>query len=86
MTACSQTEIEFQALPGGRRVVADFGAGHVTSEGGGLLLRELEASRCILSRLARCFSDLRDPARVTHSVAELLSQRVLGLVLGWGRI
>jgi len=43
-TECKQAGFEFQGL-GSRKVVANFGAGDVSSDGGGLLLREIEKKR-----------------------------------------
>ena len=36
-----------------------------------------------MGRLAACFSDGRDAERVEHTVAEMLSQRIYGLALGY---
>jgi hypothetical protein len=64
-------------------VVAAFDAGHTSSDGGLLLLRELEARRGMLARFARCFRDLRSPERIEHSVESLIRQRVLALACGY---
>ncbi len=63
--------------------MADFDAGHVSSEGGLPLVREVEARIGVLRRLALCFTDHRDPSRVEHTVQELLTQRIFGLVCGY---
>ncbi len=82
MTECTPEQFEFQGL-GRRRVVADFQGGHISSDGGGLLLQEVERRRGWLRDLAGCFTDHRSAALVEHSVEELVSQRVLGLALGY---
>jgi hypothetical protein len=64
-------------------VEAAFDAGRVTSDGGLLLMRELIRSTGVLRRFAECFTDGRDPGRIEHSVEELLTQRVLGIVCGY---
>lgn len=81
-TECSESRYLFQPL-GRREVVARFDGGSITSDGGALLLREVEARTGIVAGFARCFRDLRDPLRVEHSVAELVTQRVFGLALGY---
>ena len=81
-TECNATQLELKGL-GRRRVVAEFGAEKVTSDAGGLLLREVESRASIVREFARCFVDHRDPARVEHSVVELLAQRVYGIALGY---
>ena len=42
-----------------------------------------EARAGLLGQAARCFIDHRDPERIEHSVEELVSQRVVGLALGY---
>jgi len=82
MTECSQQQFGFQAL-GRRQVVADFRGGQISSDGGGLLLKEIEHRREWLRDLAACFDDHRNPALIEHTVEELTAQRVLGLALGY---
>ena len=64
-------------------MVGKFDGGSITSDAGGLLLRETEMRTRILSRFAECFQDLRDPELIEHTVAELVAQRVYGLALGY---
>jgi hypothetical protein len=73
---------DFQAL-GSRDVTAKFDGGAITSDAGGLLLREVEAKAGIIRRFAACFNDHRDPERIEHSVGELLAQRIFALALGY---
>ena len=81
-TECNAREFDFQAL-GSRAVTARFDGGAITSDAGGLLLREVEAKTGILRRFAACFTDHRDPERVEHTVGELIAQRVFALALGY---
>ena len=81
-TECNAKQYQFQGLES-RAVVADFKGGKITSDGGGLLLRELERKRAILGRFAACFVDYRDPKLIEHTVEELIKQRVYGLALGY---
>ena len=81
-TECNAREFDFQAL-GSRAVTARFDGGAITSDAGGLLLREVEAKTGILRRFAACFTDHRDPERVEHTVDELLAQRIFALALGY---
>ncbi|HZL98683.1 MAG TPA: IS1380 family transposase [Planctomycetota bacterium] len=82
MTECSQPSFHF-AGPRRREVVARFDGGTISSDGGALLLGEVERRLHILERFAGCFLDHRDPSKVEHQVGELVSQRVLGLCLGY---
>lgn len=81
-TECTPVKIEFQAL-GSRQVVGQFNGGEITSDGGGLLLREVENQLGIIDCFAECFTDFRDPERIEHTVKELLSQRIYGIALGY---
>jgi len=81
-TDCNTQEFTFQGL-GSRLVTARFNGGAITSDAGGLLLREVEAKTGILRRFAACFTDHRDPERVEHTVGELIAQRVFALALGY---
>src|SRR5215217_4466365 len=82
MTQCNQTSLAFGVL-GSREVVGRFDGGTITSDGGGLLLREVDRRLGLLNRLAGCFVDRRDPERTEHSVEQLVAQRVYGLALGY---
>ena len=53
--------------------------GAITSDAGGLLLREVEKRTGILAQFAACFRDRRDPVGVEHPVKELVAQRALPL-------
>jgi hypothetical protein len=74
--------MEFQQL-GRRKVVGRFDGGKISSDAGGMLLREVEKRFRILKRLAGCFRDYRDKKRIEHSVESLIRQRVYGLALGY---
>lgn len=82
MTVCSGSKIELEGV-GRRRLDVDFSAGRVSSDGGGLLLREADRRLRLSERLASCFTDHRKPWLIDHTVAELVAQRVLGLALGY---
>jgi len=81
-TECNQETFSF-AAHFSRRVAAGFTAGQVSSDGGALLLREVDGKIHLLDRLAGCFSDRRNPELVEHQLPEMLSQRVYGLALGY---
>lgn len=82
MTECNQSTFEF-AAHFSRQVVARFDGGTMTTDGGGLLLRETDRRLNLLPRVAECFLDGRNPVLVEHSVEQLVSQRVYGLALGY---
>ena len=81
-TECSNSALEFQPLCH-RQITARFDGGTITSDAGGLLLREVEAASGVLASLATCFEDHRDPELIEHSVEALIKQRVFALALGY---
>ena len=81
-TQCTQIEFEF-GKHYRRRVTARFDGGTISSDGGAILLREVDRRMKLLDRLAACFRDHRDAERSEHRVGELVSQRVYGLALGY---
>ena len=81
-TECSVEQLSFQGV-GKREIVARFDGGQLSSDGGGLLLREVERRTGLLSQFAACFRDYRNPMLVEHTLQSLIKQRVMGLALGY---
>ena len=81
-TQCIPDQLEFQAF-GRRQVTGRFDGGRLTSDAGGLLLREVARRLDLFPRLAGCFTDYREAGKVEHPVESLLAQRVYGLALGY---
>jgi hypothetical protein len=81
-TECTAAQLEFHGL-GRRAMVGEFDGGKISSDSGGLLLREVEQRTHILKRLAGCFVDYRAPDQIEHTVESLIKQRVMGLALGY---
>ena len=66
-----------------RRVAADFQGGEVSSDGGLLLLREVDRRLGITQRVSAVLADGRQSGKVAHDAATLLRQRVFALSAGW---
>ena len=81
-TQCIPDQLEFHGL-GSRQVVGCFDGGRISSDAGGLLLREVDLRLGLTARLAECFVDYRNPESIEHDVQRLLAQRVFGLALGY---
>lgn len=82
MTECTLEGLEFQGL-GRREIRASFDAPAISSDAGGLLLRELEGKLGIVQQFAQCFDDYRSPVYTIHTLEELLKQRIFGIALGY---
>ena len=66
-----------------RQILANFSGGELTSDGGLLLIREIDNLYRISERLSDCFTDHRDAQRVQHELKTLIGQRLYGLVQGY---
>jgi hypothetical protein len=67
----------------GRRVVAAFDGGAITSDAGALLLGETDRAIRLTERFAACFIDARVPELVEHEISTMVLQRVVGIALGY---
>jgi hypothetical protein len=82
VTECNRQALLFSSL-GRQEVRADFAGGTLTSDGGGLLLREVDRRLGLVDALTNCLSDPRHPAKVIHEQRTMLAQRIFGLALGY---
>lgn len=82
MTQCNRTSLSFSSL-GRQKIIGIFDGGRLTSDAGGLLLREADRQLNLTAKLAACIADPRDPAKITHDLKTLLAQRVFGIALGY---
>lgn len=81
-TECNTAYLDFPMV-GRREILADFDGGDISSDGGALLLRQVEQITGIIRQFADRFTDHRDPKLIEHTVEQLLAQRVYGLALGY---
>lgn len=82
MTECNGSPLTFSSL-GRKKICADFTGGHLTSDAGALLLRQVDKHIGLIDALAACLSDPRDPAKTVHDVRTLLAQRVFAIAMGY---
>ena len=79
---CTDGFVEFGKI--GRRVVqAAFDGGDIVSDGGVMLLREVDRRLGLTRSAASAFDDRRRAASVRHGMRDMLAQRVYGLCCGW---
>jgi hypothetical protein len=65
-----------------RPLIATFDQPHASSDGGAILFKAADRHLGLLAALAATVPDARAPARVTHSVGDLLAQRVFAIACG----
>ena len=75
-------------LPGlspvdGKELCARFDGGRLSSDGGVLLLREIEDGLGLAECLASCMKDARDPATTTHSQVDMIRARLFAIACGY---
>jgi len=81
-TQCNEQLFNFQAQ-NRRDVVATFDGGTISTDGGALLLRQVEEHVGIIAGFAKCFADHRDQDLIEHTVEQLVAQRIYALALGY---
>jgi len=81
-TECSADLFGFTPVEG-RKVVAAFDGGQMTSDAGAMLLGATDRQIRLIERFAGCFTDYRDADLVEHTVSSLVGQRVFGIALGY---
>jgi len=82
MPKCTSNEVELGRL-GRRKIIVNFEGGDIASDGGVLLLRQVDQRIGLTRSIARVFEDCRRRASVEHGMRELLAQRIYGLCCGW---
>ena len=75
-------------LPGlspiaGKELHARFDGGRLSSDGGVLLLREIENGLGLAERLSSCMKDARDPLSLRHSLADMIRARMFAIACGY---
>src|SRR5512143_1714771 len=81
-TECNPALFEFGSVEG-RRGVAAFDGGAVTSDAGAPLLGATDKALGLIERLASCFRDERRADLVEHRLPTLIGQRVFAMALGY---
>lgn len=82
MTDCTTNTLEFSSLSR-KKIQADFDGGQLTSDGGALLLREVDQHLGLIDAIDNCIDDPRDPRYIQHSQRSMLAQRIIAIALGY---
>lgn len=65
-----------------RQLVVRFDQPHASSDGGAVLLKAVDHRLGLIDALTATLPDDRDPVKVTHTMRDLLAQRIFGLACG----
>ncbi len=74
--------IAFSSLCG-KKIHATFDGGKLTTDAGGLLLRQVDQRLGLIDALNHCIPDPRDPDGIIHQQRTLPAQRIFGIALGY---
>ncbi|MCB1952092.1 MAG: transposase, partial [Rhodocyclaceae bacterium] len=78
MPKCTADQMEFGRL-GRRRVEANFEGGTLSSDGGVMLLRQVDRKIGLSAAVAAALHDSRAPDLIEHTLRDLVAQRLYGL-------
>lgn len=78
----STLSLAFPAV-GHRHVCAAFDGGDLTSDAGWVFVAAADQRAGVTKALATAFRDPRDPAKIQHSVTDLLRERIYAITMGY---
>lgn len=67
----------------GKPILLGFDGADMSSDAGLILLREIERKAGLAQRLADCLHDPRDPAKVQHSLCDIIRFRIMMIAAGY---
>ena len=82
MTKCNHETFSFSNCRK-RQVKGNFAGGSISSNGGALLLREVDRRIGLTAKVARALGDRRQRGKVLHKVETMIRQRVQAVALGY---
>lgn len=82
MPNCTGQQMLFGRV-GRREIEANFEGGALSSDGGLMLLRQVDRRIGLSKAVAEALHDPRNPERITHELRDLVAQRLYGLCCGY---
>ncbi len=67
----------------GIKVEAEFVEESVTTDGGAILLREMDRQLDLSQQISKIIPEYRDSSRITHELQSMIKQRIISLALGY---
>jgi len=78
------SQLKLDLLPvANKKAEMSFTGDQISSDGGLLLLREVEERLHLIDRISSCITDRRDPRYIDHTMKELLTQRIFQIAAGY---
>lgn len=87
--ATKAEENQQQSLPffvsevSGKKVEVKYSGKDISTDGGALLLREVDRKLGLIHKLSNCLVDRRDHRYIDHTIEEMLKQRVFQIACGY---
>lgn len=82
MGKSEREQLTFTSIKG-RQVGVDFAGGEISSDGGLLLMREVDRKLGLVADIAGRLTDPRESGKVRHENETMLRQRVMAMIAGW---
>ncbi|TXI38755.1 MAG: IS1380 family transposase [Methylophilus methylotrophus] len=82
MPKCTADELDFGRIKR-QRISANFAGGALSSDGGLMLLRQVDRKLGLSAAAADAIHDPRHPDLITHPLRDLVAQRLYGLACGY---
>lgn len=82
MTKCTTTSIGFGRV-GRRKIEANFNGGDISSDGGMILLRQVDRKIGLSKAVAEAIYDPRNPSLIKHKMEDMIGQRILSMACGY---
>jgi hypothetical protein len=79
---CKTEELEFPGF-NGKKIEGNFQGGEVSSDGGLMLLKQVDRRLKLTEKLNQTLKDPRNPDMIKHRQIDMLRQRIYGLALGY---
>ena len=80
---CNSGQLLLFPSLGCKEIVAYFDGGRISSDGGLLLLKQLDEKLGLTSGLSACIVDCRQKSKVKQTVQDMLRQRIFGIACGY---
>lgn len=78
------TATQFELFPlGNKNIELSYTGDRISSDGGLLLLREVENQIGLIKEISNCITDARDQRYIDHTIEELVTQRVFQIAAGY---